>query len=143
MLRERTEEISSDDSKLWPGFIAVPLTDDVSVICALGLRSEFPDAVIRNCDDICGDGTIEGSSSAHELDDLYRVDDLSDVFKDSFTGKGKRLDLRDIVTFTIDGDDSGDFKPDSDGLILFILSRCVAGIRFRRRFHFPVEIDND
>lgn len=86
-----------------------PLTDDVSVICALGLRSEFPDAVIRNCDDICGDGTIEGSSSAHELDDLYRIDHLSDVFKDSFSGKGKRLDLRDIVTFTIDGDDSGDF----------------------------------
>ncbi len=86
-----------------------PLTDDVSVICALGLRSEFPDAVIRNCVDICGDGTIEGSSSAHELDDLYRIDKLSDVFKDSFAGKGKRLDLRDIVTFTIDGDDSGDF----------------------------------
>lgn len=28
-IEERTEEISSDDSKLWPGFIAVPLTDDV------------------------------------------------------------------------------------------------------------------
>ena len=86
-----------------------PLTDHVSVICALGLRSEFPDAVIRNCDDVCGDGTIEGSTSAGELDDLYHIDALSDVFKDSFSGKGKRLDLRDIITFTIDGDDSGDF----------------------------------
>ena len=91
------------------GDIDDPRTDDVSVICALGIKSEFPNAVIRNCDDICGDGTIEGSSSAHELDDLYHIDKLSDIFSDSFEGKGKRLDLRDIVTFTIDGDDSGDF----------------------------------
>ena len=91
------------------GDIDDPRTDDVSVVCALGLRSEFPDAVIRNCDDVCGDGSIEGSASASELDDLYHIDRLSDVFSDSFAGKGKRLDLRDIVTFTIDGDDSGDF----------------------------------
>ena len=86
-----------------------PLTDDVSVICALNLRTEFPEAAIRNCDDICGDGTIAGSRSASQLDDLYKITALSDVFDDSFTGKGKRVDLRDIVTFTIDGDDSGDF----------------------------------
>ena len=91
------------------GDIDDPRTDDISVVCALGLRSEFPGPVIRNCDDVCGDGTIEGSRSAHELDDLYHIDKLSDVFSDSFEGKGKRLDLRDIVTFTIDGDDSGDF----------------------------------
>ncbi len=91
------------------GDIDDPRTDDVSVVCALGLKSEFPDFVLRNCDDVCGDGTIEGSSSAHELDDLCHIDKLSDVFSDSFEGKGKRLDLRDIITFTIDGDDSGDF----------------------------------
>ena len=28
-IEERTEKVSSDDSKLWPGFIAVPLTDEV------------------------------------------------------------------------------------------------------------------
>jgi ribonuclease R len=86
-----------------------PRTDDVSVVCALGLRTDFPDQVISNCDDVCGDGSIVGSSSAHELDDLFHIEKLSDVFGDSFEGKGKRLDLRDIVTFTIDGDDSGDF----------------------------------
>jgi len=86
-----------------------PLTDDVSVICALNLRTEFPEAAIRNCDDICGDGTIAGSRSASQLDDLVKITALSEVFDDSFAGKGKRLDLRDIITFTIDGDDSGDF----------------------------------
>lgn len=91
------------------GDIDDPMTDDVSVICALSLRTEFPDSVIRNCDDICGDGTISGSRSASELDDLYKVNSLSEIFSDSFSGKGKRIDLRDIVTFTIDGDDSGDF----------------------------------
>ena len=94
-------------------------TDDVSVICALNLRTDFPEAAIRNCDDICGDGTIIGSRSASELDDLYKIEALSDVFKDSFSGKGKRLDLRDIVTFTIDGDDSGDFD---DAVSLEVLS---------------------
>lgn len=29
IIEERKDEISSDDSKLWPGFIAVPLTEDV------------------------------------------------------------------------------------------------------------------
>ena len=86
-----------------------PLTDDISVICALGLRTDFPEPVIRNSDDVCGDGTIMGSSSASQLDDLYEIESMSDVFADSFAGKGRRIDLRNIVTFTIDGDDSGDF----------------------------------
>ncbi len=102
-----------------------PLTDDVSVICALNLRTEFPEAVVRNCDDICGDGTIAGSRSASQLDDLVKITALSDVFDDSFAGKGKRLDLRDIVTFTIDGDDSGDFD---DAVSLQVLdSACEDG----------------
>ncbi len=99
-----------------------PLTDDISVICALGLRTDFPDAVIRNCDDICGDGSLEGSKSASQLDDLYNIDSLSDIFTDSFNGKGKRIDLRSIITFTIDGDDSGDFD---DAVSLEILDNAT------------------
>lgn len=86
-----------------------PFTDELGVTLALGLRDTFPDEAVRTCDDICGDGTIEGSASAGELDDLYAVDKLSDIFSDSFSGKGKRLDIRDIKLFTIDGDDSKDF----------------------------------
>ena len=70
---------------------------------------EFPDEVMKLCDDICGDGTIEGSASAGALDDLYAVNELSEVFSDSFSGKGKRLDIRSVELFTIDGDDSKDF----------------------------------
>ena len=102
------------------GDIDDPRTDDVSVICALGLRTDFPESVLRNCDDVCGDGTIEGSTSASELDDLYKIKALSEVFSDSFEGKGKRIDLRDITTFTIDGDDSGDFD---DAVSLEILDK--------------------
>ena len=102
------------------GDIDDPRTDDVSVICALGLRTDFSESVLRNCDDVCGDGTIEGSTSASELDDLYKIKALSEVFSDSFEGKGKRIDLRDITTFTIDGDDSGDFD---DAVSLEILDK--------------------
>ena len=28
-VEERTEKVSNDNSKLWPGFIAIPLTDEV------------------------------------------------------------------------------------------------------------------
>lgn len=86
-----------------------PFTDELSVTLALELRDVFPEEVTKFCDDICGDGTIEDSSSAHELDDLYAVNELADVFKDSFSGKGKRLDIRNVRLFTIDGDDSKDF----------------------------------
>ena len=127
-----------------------PRTDDVSVICALGLRTEFPDSVIRNCDDVCGDGTIMGSASSHELDDLYHIDKLSDVFTDSFEGKGKRLDLRDIVTFTIDGDDSGDFddavslecldEGDSEGT--YIVGVHIADVSEYVREASPLDVES-
>ena len=86
-----------------------PSIDAVSVICALNIRSEFPEDVTKYCDKITGDGTIAGSSSASQLDDLYKISSMAEIFESGFKGKGKRLDLRDIITFTIDGDDSGDF----------------------------------
>ncbi len=130
------------------GDIDDPLTDDVSVVCALGLKSEFPDAVIRNCDDVCGDGSIEGSASASELDELYHIDRLSDVFDDSFAGKGKRLDLRDIITFTIDGDDSGDFDDavslecmnDSEGT--YIVGVHIADVSEYVREDSPLDLES-
>ena len=86
-----------------------PFTDELGVTLALGLKDTFPEEAVKLCDDICGDGTIEGSASAGELDDLYEIDKLSDVFSESFSGRGKRLDIRKILVFTIDGDDSKDF----------------------------------
>ncbi|MCR4791516.1 MAG: VacB/RNase II family 3'-5' exoribonuclease [Lachnospiraceae bacterium] len=86
-----------------------PFTDELSVSLALGLKTEFPAEALDLCDSICGDGTIGGSLSSDALDDLCRVVKLSDVFGESFSGKGKRLDIRDVETFTIDGDDSKDY----------------------------------
>ena len=86
-----------------------PFTDELGVSLALGLHMEFPDEVTAECDDICGDGTIEGSRSADALDDLYQADSLYEVFDESFSGRGKRLDIRNVTLFTIDGDDSKDF----------------------------------
>ncbi len=85
-----------------------PRTDSVGIVCALDIRKDFPEEVLKYCDDICGDGTVEGSGIYDAREEITEISSMSEIFEPDFEKKG-RLDLRNIRTFTIDGDDSGDY----------------------------------
>jgi len=99
-IEERTEKVSADNSKLWPGFIATPLTDEIrkemelergiNGVLVTNVLEKSPAAALRlqNGDII----TAVNDKKVSDLEDFYKALDTSankevwfDVYNDGHT----------------------------------------------------------